>query len=149
MRQCINTCLETYVRLWYNQIMKRILYKNRQRIRSIVVLAVILIAAGGMMVRNQMQETGSMVIITVNGREYERLPLLRDTQLTITAEDGSYNRIVITDGQAYVVEADCANQICVRSAPISQNGEVIACIPHGLLITVVRSVDEGVDALVK
>ena len=57
-----------------------------------------------------------------------------------------YNVIRIQDGSVYVSEADCQNQICVKSAPISTNSQVISCLPHGLIIRVVGT-DEEVDSI--
>jgi len=33
-----------------------------------------------------------------------------------------------------VAQADCPDKICVHTGPISQEGEVIACLPHGVII---------------
>jgi len=51
--------------------------------------------------------------------------------------DSSYGRNVIevsADAVA-VTWSDCPSQICVRTGQITRPGEVIACLPHRLLIT--------------
>lgn len=118
---------------------------SKQRIRSILILVGILLICGGIRLYYNHKGPGGLVDITVNGQTYQTVPLDVDTTIQIETNTG-YNIIQIKDGQVTVTEADCANQICVESRSISQNGEVIACIPHGLVITVVMSHKE-VDAV--
>ncbi len=78
--------------------------------------------------------------ITING-ETERVIELSEDQheeFTITTSKGS-NTISITDGMVSVHFADCPDQICVKTPPISKDGEVIACLPHKLLIEISTS----------
>ena len=61
------------------------------------------------------------------------------------------NFIKIDSGAAEVTWSDCSSRVCVRTGKISRPGEVIVCLPHRLLITIVgsRGADgpEGVDAI--
>lgn len=47
-----------------------------------------------------------------------------------------YNLLLVSDGQARIVSADCRDQICVRHKPISAAGESIVCLPHELVIEI-------------
>jgi hypothetical protein len=118
---------------------------SKQRIRSIILLAVILVVSVALWMMRSLAQRGGQVCITVDGQLYQTLPLEVDTSVSIETAKG-YNIIVIEKGRAFVSEADCANQICVESRSISKNGEVIACIPHGLVVTV-TSIQEEVDAV--
>ncbi len=51
--------------------------------------------------------------------------------------DGGENVISISEGRVEVKSANCGNQVCVEHAPISQAGEQIVCLPHGLVVEVV------------
>ena len=75
--------------------------------------------------------------ITVNGTTERIIGLAshQEEQFTITTEKGS-NTIQIKNGTVSVHDADCPDQICVKSSPISQTGEIIACLPHKLLIEI-------------
>ncbi len=61
------------------------------------------------------------------------------------AEDATYlcdvvegkNQVRIQDGEVFVEWADCPNQVCVETGKISAVGDVIACLPHHILIEVV------------
>ena len=52
---------------------------------------------------------------------------------------------MVEDGAVSVTEADCADKICVHEGKISRTGEVIACLPHELIITV-QGAGEDTDA---
>ena len=44
--------------------------------------------------------------------------------------------LIIKEGEAYMQEADCPNQICVRHSPISHKGETIVCLPNRVIIEI-------------
>lgn len=44
--------------------------------------------------------------------------------------------LVIKDGEAYMQEADCPNQICVHHSPVSHKGETIVCLPNRVIIEI-------------
>lgn len=52
---------------------------------------------------------------------------------TITTDS---NTIVIKDGVVYVSDADCKNQVCVKSGKISKKGESILCLPNKTIVTI-------------
>ena len=79
---------------------------------------------------------GAAVEISVAGQVTERLPLNVDAQRLIAGEGGT-NRLVIENGTARVVEADCPDILCVRHVPISRPGQSILCLPHRVAVTVV------------
>lgn len=79
---------------------------------------------------------GAAVEISVAGQVMETLPLSVDAQRLIAGEGGT-NRLVIENGTARVVEADCPDILCVRHVPISRPGQSILCLPHRVAVTVV------------
>ena len=76
-------------------------------------------------------------VVTVDGARRAALPLSEDARLEIVSE-GGVNLLVIADGAAYIESADCLNQICVHSRPISQEGELIVCLPHKVVVAIER-----------
>ena len=57
--------------------------------------------------------------------------------INITAPNGNgHNTIIIKDASIAVADADCPDKICVKTGFASQNGDVIACLPHELVIEV-------------
>lgn len=120
--------------------------RKKQKIRSIMIFIAVVAAALCMILVNGSKGSGAEAVVTVDGEVYATLPLNEDTSLTVDDGQGGYNRIVVEGGTVYVAEADCANQVCVNTAAISRNGQVIACIPHGLVITVTAA-DGEVDTV--
>ena len=83
---------------------------------------------------NETREEGVDVVVRVNGEIVEVFSLLENGEYELN--DGT-NILCIKDGEAYLIDADCPDQLCVKSGSISKNGEVITCLPNRLTITVV------------
>ncbi len=57
------------------------------------------------------------------------------------------NQLVIENGTAYIKEANCKRQICVKMHPVSKVGEMIICLPNELFLTVTDQVEGSVKIL--
>ena len=90
------------------------------------------------------QPTGATAKITVNNQTVKMLPLSQNATYTVETSDG-YNVVVVENGRVFVREADCKNQICVKSHAISRAGETIVCLPHKMMVSVVD--DDASDAV--
>ena len=73
-------------------------------------------------------------VVYENRNEIASFPLNEDVVYTIRTSDGHENVLQIKDGKARVISADCPNQICVHTSPISKVGESILCLPHKISI---------------
>lgn len=51
-------------------------------------------------------------------------------------EDGHLNILEMKDGKIKMISADCPDQICVHSRPISKNGEMIVCLPNKVYVKI-------------
>ena len=49
--------------------------------------------------------------------------------------------IRIEDGQAYMEEADCPDGYCMEQGGISGQKQTIVCLPHKLVVEVIRQND--------
>ncbi len=54
--------------------------------------------------------------------------------------------IEVREGRAEVVSSPCRNQICVKSGPISEPGQWVACLPNQVFITIVAAREGEIDA---
>ncbi len=80
--------------------------------------------------------SGTMVVITINGEQYGTYPLSENTVLDIKTTLG-HNIVEVKDGQVRVTEADCPNQICVKTHPMSKELPYpIVCLPHKLTVEI-------------
>ena len=87
------------------------------------------------------------VVVKVDGEVVGTYPLSEDRETVIQTENGT-NHLVIKDGTAYLKEADCPDQLCVKQGKISKTGKLIICLPHKLIIEIVAGEESGLDGVV-
>ena len=83
-------------------------------------------------------ETGNRVVISVDGKIYREIDLNISESIRIETPDG-FNEIQIDSGEVYISKADCPDKTCIRTGKISKAGDVIACLPHKMLIEIRKS----------
>ena len=77
-------------------------------------------------------------VITQDGKVLYDIPLTGHQgidEIRIEDERGE-NTIRIEDETVAVVDADCPDLVCVKTGKAAKKGDVIACLPHKLLIEV-------------
>lgn len=86
------------------------------------------------------------VIIKDNGEVIKTFPFNENTDETFEYVDGDeVNLVVMKDGKVTVTEANCRDQICVKTRSISDNGEIIVCLPHKFSVEIFsEDVDDSV-----
>lgn len=77
--------------------------------------------------------SGEVAVVTVDGKEYARLPLDTDTELLITTEHGT-NLLVVENGKVYMKEADCPDGTCVKTGAADELKSIV-CLPHRVTVT--------------
>ena len=78
------------------------------------------------------------ITVTQDGTQLYDIPLTGHTgteDIPIADAHGE-NTIRIEGESIAVVHADCPDQVCVRTGRAEKKGDVIACLPHKLLIEV-------------
>ena len=78
---------------------------------------------------------GNAVTVTVAGKTVLITSLDRDFEQEIVTEYGT-NTLVIKDGYADIISADCHGNDCVYQKKISKNGETIVCLPHKMVVQI-------------
>ena len=77
-------------------------------------------------------------VISVDGEEVRRIPLTthegRESFVIETAE--GTNEITVDGHAIAVTDASCHDKICVKTGAASQKSDVIACLPHKLIIEI-------------
>lgn len=80
---------------------------------------------------------GNKVKIEVNKKVYGVYDLSVNQEIEIMDEDGKLiNKLIIKDGAADMVEAECPDLLCVHQKSISKNKESIVCLPNRVVVTV-------------
>ena len=115
------------------------------RKNDILLAGVVLIIAvlGLFFYGNLGKRSAATITVTVNGALYGTYSLEHDQKISI----GKTNRLVIKDGKADMIKADCPDQICVNHKAISKNKESIVCLPNKIIVEVVGGEEAGLDAI--
>ncbi len=102
----------------------------------IVIVSVLLIIAGGIVSTFlSANNTPAKVTVAVAGEKVQEFSLDKDIEVKLETENG-HNILKIEDGKADIISADCYSNDCVHQGTISQNGEMIVCLPHKLVVTI-------------
>ena len=97
----------------------------------------IFVAFIAMLLIKVFQKTGYNVEVRVDGKVVKELPLDKDTSYVCETYMG-VNTVLIEGGEVHVTDADCPDKICEDYKPISKVGEAIICLPHKLVVEVVK-----------
>lgn len=70
--------------------------------------------------------------------------------IPVICEDGT-NTIAIEPGRICIQDADCPDQICVKSGWLKDSASPIVCLPHKLVIRLEKSAEsaDAIDAVAK
>ena len=105
------------------------------RKKDIILLLLLLVLAGVGSLLLQLRPAADQVVIRQDGKIIGSYLLTQDREIVIEA------------GRVAVIEADCPDQICVRHRQINRDQETIVCLPHRLVVEVIRAKEKGVDMI--
>ncbi len=108
--------------------------KQKNDIKLVLALLVIAFLIMGLM--QILKQEGGMAVVTVDGEEVASYRLNKNGSYEITGVDGGKNTLVIEDGQAYMSQADCPDELCVKTGRVEYDGETIVCLPHKVVVTI-------------
>lgn len=98
-----------------------------------ILAAVVLLAAiAGCAFLYWNQARGHYVVVSVDGEEYGTYDLGEDRVIEIQ----DTNRLEIRNGKAFMIEANCPDQICVHMSAVSRTHEMIVCMPNRVTVEV-------------
>lgn len=107
-----------------------------------VLMAGVLLIAVGVLVYNTINfghplTESAQVVLHIDGQFVDTYPLMIDGTYDIDdLEKGHYNVLEIKDQVVSMVEANCHDEICVRTRPINKSGQSIVCMPHRVVIEI-------------
>lgn len=110
---------------------------------GILIGGLLLIALVLFLVMQRGAQPGGSVIVRVDGEIIEEISLREEGTYSL---NGGTNILRIENGQAWLLEADCPDKLCVRQGKIYRTGEVITCLPNKLTVTVTGA-EESVDVV--
>ena len=63
--------------------------------------------------------------------------------------NGGTNVLLIRNGKASMLEADCPDQLCVHQKPIALNRESIICLPNKVVVEIESGTSREFDAVTR
>jgi hypothetical protein len=112
----------------------------------IILLPILLAVVSAFFVLLPDDTANAVAVITVDGKVEKRIDLSKDTRLDLNLRES--NIIEVKNGEIFISRADCRDKTCVKSGRISKAGQVIVCVPSGLVITI-ESDDSSYDIMVR
>lgn len=92
---------------------------------------------------------GARVVVTVDGEVYGTYSLSENQEIPIVIDGRTSNVLVIEDGAADMIEADCPDKLCVHQRAISKDNETIVCLPNKVVVEVMGSEETGLDSVAR
>ena len=112
---------------------------KKQIIADLILVFVILTTALSVyLFVESSREAGSYAEVLLDGGRVAKFALSEDGEYVL---NGGTNTLVIEDGRAFIVRADCPDKTCERSGRISLVGERIICLPNKLEVRIVGDGD--------
>ena len=91
------------------------------------------------------RDVGIAVQVSVDGSVIATYPLHTARTVSVSGVGGE-NLLVIENGSARILEADCPDRLCEDMPKISHVGETIICLPHRVTVRVLGA-SEGADTM--
>lgn len=115
---------------------------------DLILIIAVLVVAGGLYFSGilKSKEVGATAIISVDGKAVKELSLDTDTEYDIT-ENGHINKLVIKEGYADIVDADCPDKLCVNQKKINLKNETIVCLPNKVVVEIEGAKDSEIDSV--
>ena len=122
---------------------------KKKRLFDLLLIGCVLIVAAVLLlvfVLNRRGEAdpagGACAVVLIDGEEAARYPLSKNGSFPL---NGGTNTLVIENGYAWMTDSECPDKICEHMGKIHMNGQLIVCLPNGVIVTVEGGEDSGVD----
>ena len=94
------------------------------------------------------RQPGAMAEVTADGKFYGAYPLSQDQTVDIMKGEAVTNVLVIQNGMADVIEANCPDKLCVHQKSVSHANETIVCLPNKVVVEIKGGKKRELDAAV-
>lgn len=112
----------------------------------IISIIVLIFTSLGFVGKGELDKGQKTIEISIDGKIYKRIKLDQnyDQKIEIRNEFG-HNLIHIHDGGVEIIDADCSEKIGIKMGFIERRGQVLACLPHKLIIKILGTQKEVDD----
>lgn len=116
---------------------------------DIILILIILLAVGayfGITKYNESKEGELKAEIYVNKKLYETVSLNEEKTITIN-QDGKINVVHVHDGGVEIEDANCPDDVCVKTGFVNTKSRGIVCIPHKVQVKIVGGDGDTIDIM--
>ena len=116
--------------------------ENYMKKKDLILAGAVLLLAGilALALRLPKTENGNTMKVTVDCEVYGTYSLAENQTVKIQTGHGT-NVLVIENGSVHMEEADCPDGYCKEQGRISGQKQTIVCLPHKLVVEVIRQND--------
>lgn len=111
--------------------------KKNWLVIAIVAVVILVLLGVSLLTRQTTAVAEDSVIITIDGKEYKRVPLSQPQTVTVAQENGCVNVVEVSDRGAVMLSSTCDNQLCVHMGEVTvdnwqfrPNQQFIICLPN-------------------
>lgn len=117
------------------------------KLEIIIIALVVFIGVALLVINKFIIDEGKRVRVKIDGQVIKTLDLNENQTFNIYGDNGT-NTLIISNGKAYVKDADCPDKICVSQGKISKEGQSIICLPHKVVIEIDGN-EKEIDGIAK
>lgn len=99
------------------------------------ILALLLLVCAALFRQAALAPPGRTLIVEKSGRVIFTAPLDQPRTAVLKGPLGE-TLVRIEDGHACVVSSPCRNQVCIGMGRITRSGQMLACVPNGILVRI-------------
>ena len=108
---------------------------RRTRPLDRLLVTLLLILCGVLLVWLRPGPPGSRVVVEREGKVIFTAPLDEERTVELAGRLGS-TRLAIRHGSVRILDSPCPRKICIGMGSITRTGELLACVPNGLLVRI-------------
>jgi len=101
--------------------------------RKLLIVVVLLVASSFLILLGQ--KTGGKVVASVNDKIVFVAPLNKDRHVELEGPLG-VTVLEIRDGAARILSSPCTKKICIHMGEARRSGDLLACVPNHLVISI-------------
>ena len=95
---------------------------------------------------NITKKEGGYAVVVVNGIETASYPLNEEVTVQLTnIENDGYNLLIIKDGAASIIEANCPDKLCVKQQKARYDGQTLVCLPNKTTVKIISKTESDTD----
>lgn len=122
---------------------------RRTRLLDRLVVALLLLLCGLLLVWLRPGPPGRRLLVERDGKVVYTAPLDQERTVELAGRIGT-TRLGIHQGSVCIEDSPCPHKVCIGMGRIERAGELLACVPNGLLVRIdggAAAAGEGYDLL--